>query len=81
MNAVVHTAKLPLPATSPSNVCVHLQRVERPGLTWGVVKVLSEAAVEARLFAHICRWEPAAREAIELISAARLRLLQSSMQS
>jgi len=50
---------------SPSTVCDYLQRAERQGLTWEVAKDLSEAAVEARLFAHIGRCEPAARVAID----------------
>ena len=51
---------------SPSTVCDYLQRAERQRLTWEVAKELSEAAVEARLFARVGRCEPAARVAIDM---------------
>jgi len=50
---------------SPSTVCDYLSRAARAGLSWEQAKPLSDAEVEARLFRHVGRSEPAARAAID----------------
>ena len=50
---------------SPSTVCDYLSRAARAGLSWEQAKPLSDAEVEARLFSHVGRSEPAARAAID----------------
>ncbi|MGC4091069.1 MAG: IS21 family transposase [Polyangiaceae bacterium] len=50
---------------SPSTVCDYLSRAERAALTWTQAKALSDAEVEARLFQHVGRSEPATRAVID----------------
>jgi transposase len=50
---------------SPSTVCDYLGRAERAGLSWEQAKPLSDSEVEARLFRHVSRGEPATRAAID----------------
>jgi transposase len=50
---------------SPSTVCDYLSRAERAGLTWEQAKPLSDAEVEAKLFEHVGRSEPAARAVVD----------------
>jgi hypothetical protein len=50
---------------SPSTVCDYLTRAERAGLTWEQARPLSDAEVEARLFQHVGRSEPAKRAVID----------------
>jgi transposase len=51
---------------SPSTVNAYLKRVARAALTWDEASKLDDAEIEARLFRHVGRNEPAARAAIDM---------------
>lgn len=52
-------------AVGRSTVGEYLARAKACGLTWEIAKELDDAAVEARLFRHVGRSEPAARAPID----------------
>lgn len=52
---------------SSSTVAEYLDRAKRAGMTWEQARTLSDAAVEAQLFAHVGRSEPPARAAIDFV--------------
>ncbi len=52
-------------SVSPATVSEYLERAMRAGMSWEQAQPLSDAEVEARLFTHIGRSEPAARAAVD----------------